>query len=158
MTSPGTVLNGDSWKQNYITPPPHTSLYTPLAPIATRHTLQWLKAELFSWESCHTSITTRRTVIKTKLFSWESCLCAKSCKLCISQLGENIRGQGYWVSHNLNMWNYRFPSKARRWPSTYLICCHHCRYRIKKVNQHCISVSRLLDNYKKNWYRWTSGD
>ena len=49
-------------------------------PIATRHTLQWLKAELLSWESCHTSITTRHTVIKIKLFSWESCLCAKSCK------------------------------------------------------------------------------
>ena len=58
--------------------------YTPF-PIATRHTLQWLKAELFSWESCHTSITTRHTVIKTKLFSWESCLCAKSCKQCIQR-------------------------------------------------------------------------
>ena len=52
-------------------------------PIATRHTLQWLKAELFSWESCHTSITTRHTVIKTNIFSWKSCLCAKSCKQCI---------------------------------------------------------------------------
>ena len=52
-------------------------------PIATRQTLQWLKAELFSWEFCHTSITTRHTVIKTELFSWESCLCAKSCKQCI---------------------------------------------------------------------------
>ena len=53
-------------------------------PIATRHTLQWLKAELFSWESCHTSITAGYTVIKTELFSWESCLCAKSCKQCIT--------------------------------------------------------------------------
>ena len=59
-------------------------IYTPF-PIATRHTLQWLKAELFSWESCHTSITTRHTVIKTKLFSWESCFCAKSCKQCITE-------------------------------------------------------------------------
>ena len=61
---------------------PHRQLNTPF-PIATRHTLQWLKAELFSWESCHTSITTRHTVIKTELFSWESCLCAKTCKQCI---------------------------------------------------------------------------
>ena len=59
-----------------------TWLYTPF-PIATRHTLQWLKAKLFSWESCHTSITTRHTVIKTELFSWESCLCAKWCKQCL---------------------------------------------------------------------------
>ena len=42
-----------------------------------------VKAELFSWESCHTTITTRHTVIKTELFSWESCSCAKSCKQCI---------------------------------------------------------------------------
>ena len=34
-------------------------------PIATRHTLQWLKAEQFSWESC---------------------LCAKLCKQCIVQI------------------------------------------------------------------------
>ena len=47
-------------------------------PTATCHTLQWLKAELFSWESCHTSITTRHTVIKTELFSWESCLNAQN--------------------------------------------------------------------------------
>ena len=60
----------------------YITVYTPF-PIAARHTLQWLKAELFSWESCHTSITTRHTVIKTELSSWESCLCAKSCKQCI---------------------------------------------------------------------------
>ena len=58
--------------------------YTPF-PIAIRHTLQLLKAELFSWESCHTYITTRHTVIKTELFSWESCLGAKSCKQCIKK-------------------------------------------------------------------------
>ena len=52
-------------------------------PIATRHTLHRLKAELFIWKSCHISITTRHTENKTKLFSWESCICAQSCKQCI---------------------------------------------------------------------------
>ena len=66
---------------------------TPL-PIATRPKLQWIKAELFSWESCHTSITTRHTVIKTKLFSWESCLCAKSCKQCIL-----LQRMGFYFAH-----------------------------------------------------------
>ena len=77
-----------------------TTINTPF-PIA-RHTLQWLKAELFSWESCHTSITTRHTVIKTRLFSWESCLCAKSCKQCI-QNKQKVFSSFRLISHRHNV-------------------------------------------------------